>query len=252
MRVVRYRLSLLGRLALLALPLAALPSPAAAQTSATTAQYPADLLGGLQWRDVGPMRGGRSYAVAGNAGQPDTFYMGSVGGGVWKTVNAGRTWFPIGDTGIPIGSIGAIAVAPSDSNVVYVGTGEPDIRSQHSYGIGVFKSTDAGKTWRSIGLEDSRQIGRIVVDPTDPNRVYVAALGHVYDANPTRGVYRSVDGWRALEKGAEQPLAAERCRRGQSRARPRASEDDLCLSVGHAAAAVVGVCPLQPARRRPV
>ncbi len=110
------------------------------------------MLSGLQWRDVGPMRGGRTYAVAGNASQPDTFYMGSVGGGVWKTENSGRTWFPIADdpaTGIPIGSIGAIAVAPSDPNIIYVGTGEPDIRSQHSYGIGLFKSTDAGKTWHS-------------------------------------------------------------------------------------------------------
>jgi photosystem II stability/assembly factor-like uncharacterized protein len=143
------------------------------------------------------MRGGRSYAVAGNAAQPDTFYMGSVGGGVWKTENAGRTWFPIADdlrTGIPIGSIGAIAVAPSDTNIIYVGTGEPDIRSQHSYGIGVFKSTDGGKTWHSIGLDQTRQIGKIVVDPADPNRVYVAALGHVYDSNDERGVYRSSDG----------------------------------------------------------
>lgn len=160
-------------------------------------QYPASLLSGLHWRDVGPMRGGRSYAVAGNAAQPDTFYMGSVGGGVWKTENAGRTWFPIADdpaTGIPIGSIGAIAVAPSDPNIVYVGTGEPDIRSQHSYGIGIFKSTDAGKTWHSVGLSDTRQIGKIVIDPLNPNRVYVAALGHVYDNNTERGVFRSIDG----------------------------------------------------------
>jgi photosystem II stability/assembly factor-like uncharacterized protein len=171
----------------------------------SVAQYPAEMLGGLEWRDVGPMRGGRSYAVAGSANQPDTFYMGSVGGGVWKTANAGRTWFPIGDQGIPIGSIGAIAVAPSDPNIVYVGTGEPDIRSQHSYGIGVFKSTDAGKTWKCIGLEDSRQIGRIVVDPKDPNRVYVAALGHVYDANPTRGVYRSTDGGTHWKKVLSDP-----------------------------------------------
>jgi photosystem II stability/assembly factor-like uncharacterized protein len=174
-------------------------------------QYPANLLSGLQWRDVGPMRGGRSYAVAGNAGQPDTFYTGSVGGGVWKTENAGRTWFPIADdpvTGIPIGSIGAIAVAPSDPNIVYVGTGEPDIRSQHSYGIGVFKSTDAGKSWHSIGLPETRQIGRIVVDPADPNRVYVAALGHVYKANPERGVYRSTDGgahWKKVLWNAKDP-----------------------------------------------
>lgn len=152
------------------------------------------LLSGLHWREVGPMRGGRTYGVSGNAAQPDTFYMGSVGGGVWKTENAGRTWLPISDTGIPIGSIGAVAVAPSDPNVIYVGTGEPDIRSQHSYGIGVFKSTDAGKSWRHVGLEATRQIGRIVVDPFDPNRVYVAALGHVYRGNPDRGVFRSTDG----------------------------------------------------------
>jgi photosystem II stability/assembly factor-like uncharacterized protein len=174
-------------------------------------QYPAALLSGLQWRDVGPMRGGRTYAVSGNATQPDTFYMGSVGGGVWKTENSGRTWFPIADdpvTGIPIGSIGAIAVAPSDANIVYVGTGEPDIRSQHSYGIGVFKSTDAGKTWQAIGLADTRQIGKIVVDPADPNLVYVAALGHPYKANPERGVYRSTDGgthWTKILSDAKNP-----------------------------------------------
>ena len=174
-------------------------------------QYPAEMLSGLQWRDVGPMRGGRTYAVAGNAAQPDTFYMGSVGGGMWKTENSGRTWFPIADdpkTGIPIGSIGAIAVAPSDPNIVYVGTGEPDIRSQHSYGIGLFKSSDAGKTWHSIGLAETRQIGKIVVDPADPNRVYVAALGHVYKPNPERGVFRSLDGgahWNKILAGAKNP-----------------------------------------------
>jgi photosystem II stability/assembly factor-like uncharacterized protein len=174
-------------------------------------QFPAELLTGLEWRDVGPMRGGRTYAVAGNAAQPDTFYMGSVGGGVWKTENSGRTWVPIADdpvTGIPIGSIGAIAVAPSDPNVVYVGTGEPDIRSQHSYGIGLFKSTDAGKTWRSIGLAETRQIGKILVDPADPNRVYVAAQGHVYKANSERGVYRSTDGgahWKKILADAKNP-----------------------------------------------
>ena len=174
-------------------------------------QFPAQLLSGLQWRDVGPMRGGRTYAVAGNAAQPDTFYMGSVGGGVWKTENAGRTWFPIADdpaTGIPIGSIGAIAVAPSDANIVYVGTGEPDIRSQHSYGIGVFKSVDAGKTWKPVGLVETRQVSKIVIDPADPNRVYVAAQGHVYKANPERGVYRTTDGgahWKKILEDASDP-----------------------------------------------
>lgn len=163
-------------------------------------QYPGNLLAGLQWRDVGPLRGGRTFGVAGHPDHPDTFYFGSVGGGVWKTENSGHTWFPISDQGIPIGSIGAIAVAPSNANVIYVGTGETDIRSQHSYGIGMFKSTDAGKTWTHIGLEATRQIGRVVVDPTNPNRVYVAALGHVYMANPDRGVYRSTDGGATWKK----------------------------------------------------
>jgi photosystem II stability/assembly factor-like uncharacterized protein len=171
-------------------------------------QYPGSLLAGLQWRDVGPLRGGRTFAVAGHASQPDTFYSGSVGGGVWKTENSGHTWYPISDEGIPIGSIGAIAVAPSDPNVIYVGTGETDIRNQHSYGIGMFKSTDAGKTWTHIGLEATRQIGRVVVDPRNPNHVYVAALGHVYDANPERGLYRSLDGgatWKKILFNANDP-----------------------------------------------
>jgi photosystem II stability/assembly factor-like uncharacterized protein len=163
-------------------------------------QYPASLLAGLQWRDVGPMRGGRTFGVAGHPSQPDTFYFGSVGGGVWKTENAGRTWTPISDQGIPIGSIGAIAVAPSNANIVYVGTGESDIRSQNSYGIGMFKSTDAGKTWTHIGLDNTRQIGRVVVDPTNPNRVYVAALGLIYGPSPDRGVYRSTDGGATWKK----------------------------------------------------
>ncbi|MGD1092879.1 MAG: glycoside hydrolase [Bryobacteraceae bacterium] len=179
-----------------------------AQRTSTTERYPAAFLGGLTWRDVGPMRGGRTFAVAGHADQPDTFYMGSVGGGVWKTENSGRTWTPISDQGIPIGSIGAIAVAPSNANIVYVGTGESDIRSQNSYGIGMFKSTDAGKTWRHIGLDGTRQIGRVVVDPKDANRVYVAALGHIYAPNPERGVFRSTDGgatWKKVLSNAERP-----------------------------------------------
>jgi len=178
------------------------------QDASSGGPYPATLLEGLQWRDVGPMRGGRSFAVAGVPSEPDTFYMGSVGGGVWKTENDGRTWVPIADQGIPIGSIGAIAVAPSDPNIVYVGTGEPDVRAQISYGIGMFKSTDAGKTWTHIGLEKTRRIGRIVVDPNNPNRVYVAALGHIYDANPERGVYRSTDGgahWKKILVNASDP-----------------------------------------------
>jgi photosystem II stability/assembly factor-like uncharacterized protein len=192
------------------------------------------------------------YAVAGHADQPDTFYSGSVGGGVWKTENSGRTWFPISDEGIPIGSIGAIAVAPSNPNIVYVGTGEPDIRSQNSYGIGMFKSTDAGKTWTHIGLEATRQIGRVVVDPTDPNRVYVAALGHIYDSNPERGVYRSTDGgatWKKVLFKTERP---QQCGSHRCGHRSQESARALRIAVGHAPSAVVGLRADQPARRRPV
>ncbi len=154
---------------------------------------------GLRWRMIGPFRGGRVNGVTGVPGQANVFYMGSVGGGVWKTTNAGRTWLPIFDSQ-PIASIGAVAVAPSRPDVVYIGTGEADMRSQISYGNGMYKSTDAGKTWTRIGLEPTRQIGKVIVDPRDPNVVFVAALGHVYGANPDRGVYRTRDGGASWQK----------------------------------------------------
>src|ERR1041384_5371592 len=162
-------------------------------------QYDAKLYAGLKWRLIGPFRGGRVNGVSGVPGQPNTFYFGSVGGGVWKTTNAGRTWAPVFDSQ-PVASIGAIGVAPSNPNVVYVGSGEADMRSQISYGNGMYKSTDAGKTWAHIGLEGTRQIGRVLVDPKNPNIVFVAALGHAYGANPDRGVYRSRDGGAHWEK----------------------------------------------------
>jgi photosystem II stability/assembly factor-like uncharacterized protein len=162
-------------------------------------QFSPNTYSGLHWRMIGPFRGGRSNGVTGVPGQPDTFYFGSVGGGVWKSENAGRTWKPIFDSE-PIASIGAIAVAPSDADVVYVGTGEADMRSQISFGDGMYKSTDAGKTWTHIGLDNTRQIGRILVDPHNPGIVFVAALGHAYDANPERGVYRSTDGGATWQK----------------------------------------------------
>jgi photosystem II stability/assembly factor-like uncharacterized protein len=155
--------------------------------------------GGLRWRSIGPFRGGRVNGVSGVPGQPNTFYFGSVGGGVWKTTNAGRTWLPIFDSQ-PVASIGAIAVAPSNPNVVYVGTGESDMRSQISYGNGMYKSTDAGKTWTHLGLDNTRQIARIAVDPKNADVVFVAALGHAYGANPDRGVYRSRDGGATWQK----------------------------------------------------
>ncbi len=157
------------------------------------------LYSGLRWRMIGPFRGGRVNAVSGVPGQSTTFYFGSVGGGVWKTTNAGRTWAPVFDSQ-PIGSIGAIGVAPSNPNVVYVGTGEADMRSQISYGNGVYKSADAGKTWKHLGLDDTRQIGRVVVDPKNPDVVFVAALGHAYGPNVDRGVFRSRDGGATWQK----------------------------------------------------
>jgi photosystem II stability/assembly factor-like uncharacterized protein len=154
---------------------------------------------GLHWRMIGPFRGGRSNGVTGVPGQPNTFYFGSVGGGVWKSENSGRTWTPIFDSQ-PVASIGAIAVAPSNADVLYVGTGESDMRSQISFGNGMYKSTDAGKTWTNVGLDDTRQIGRILVDPRNADIVFVAALGHAYGANPERGVYRSNDGGASWKK----------------------------------------------------
>ena len=151
------------------------------------------LYAGLRWRNIGPFRGGRAIAVTGVAGDPRTFYFGAVGGGVWKTTNAGRTWTPVMDSQ-PVASIGALAVAPSDPRTVYAGSGEADMRSDIIHGNGMYRSTDAGASWTRIGLEDSRQIGRIVVDPRDPRTLLVAALGHAYAPNDTRGVYRSTDG----------------------------------------------------------
>src|SRR6202167_663664 len=162
-------------------------------------QFSPNLYSGLHWRFIGPFRGGRSNAVAGAPGQPNTFYFGSVGGGVWKSENSGRTWIPIFDSQ-PVPSIGAIAVAPSNPNVLYVGTGESDMRSHISFGNGLYKSIDAGKTWAHIGLDNARQIGRILVDPHNPDIVFVAALGHAYGPNPERGVYRSTDGGAVWQK----------------------------------------------------
>ncbi|HEV8589338.1 MAG TPA: hypothetical protein VGQ72_10725 [Pyrinomonadaceae bacterium] len=166
---------------------------------ASAQQYDPSLYSGLHWRMIGPFRAGRTNAVTGVVGQPDTFYFGSVGGGVWKTTNSGRTWNPIFDSASSA-SIGAIAVAPSNANVIYVGTGEADMRDSIQYGDGMYKSTDAGKTWKHIGLENTKQIGRIIVDPKNPNIVFVAVLGNVYASSPDRGIYRSKDGGATWQK----------------------------------------------------
>ncbi len=162
-------------------------------------QYDPSLYSGLRWRLIGPFRAGRTNAVSGVVGQPDTFYFGSVGGGVWKTTNAGRTWTPVFDSASSA-SIGAIGVAPSNPNVIYVGTGEADMRDSIQYGDGMYRSTDGGKSWTHIGLENTRQIGRVIVDPKNPSIVFVAALGNVYASNPDRGIYRSKDGGATWQK----------------------------------------------------
>lgn len=147
----------------------------------------------MQWRCIGPHRGGRVLAVSGVRDDPNTFYFGAVAGGVWKTTDAGHTWTPIFDSQ-PVASIGALAVSTSDPNIIYVGTGEADMRSDISYGAGVYKSTDAGRTWSFLGLSDTRQIGRVLIDPKNPDVVLVAALGHGFGPNAERGVYRTTDG----------------------------------------------------------
>ena len=171
-----------------------------------SAQIPSNLFDGLRWRLIGPFRGGRAVTAAGIPGDPNTYYFGAVGGGIWKTTDGGMVWTPIFDDQ-HVASIGAIALAPSDPNIIYAGTGEADIRSSLSSGDGIYKSSDAGKTWRNIGLRDSKQIGRILVDPKNPDIVFVAVLGHAYGPNPERGVYRSRDGgqtWqKILDKGPE-------------------------------------------------
>jgi photosystem II stability/assembly factor-like uncharacterized protein len=160
---------------------------------AVAQSVPPELMSGLKWRLIGPFRGGRVIAVAGVPGDSTTFYFGGVNGGIWKTIDAGIVWTPIFDR-VPVGSIGALAVAPSDPKTIYAGTGESDIREDLSSGNGVYKSTDGGSTWLHVGLDDTRQISRIVIDPQNSNIVYVGALGHVYGPNEQRGVYKSVDG----------------------------------------------------------
>jgi photosystem II stability/assembly factor-like uncharacterized protein len=161
--------------------------------------FDAKLFEGMRWRSIGPLRGGRTRACAGVPSQPNVFYIGAVNGGVWKTTDFGRTWQPIFDDQ-PTGSIGAIAVAPSNPSILYVGSGEGLQRPDLSVGNGIYKSTDAGRTWTHLGLRDGQQIPQIAVDPGNPNRLFVAVLGHPYGANEERGVFRSTDGGQTFEK----------------------------------------------------
>jgi photosystem II stability/assembly factor-like uncharacterized protein len=171
----------------------ALPFAALAQT------YDPHLFNEMRWRSIGPLRGGRAKSIVGVASQPNVFYTGFVDGGVWKTSDYGRTWNPIFDDQ-PTGSIGAVAVAPSDPNVVYVGSGEGIARPDLSVGNGIYRSTDAGKTWVHLGLRDGQQIPYIIVDPRNASRLFVAVLGHPYGPNEERGVFRSTDGGGSFRK----------------------------------------------------
>ncbi|HKV96532.1 MAG TPA: hypothetical protein VJR90_03450, partial [Gammaproteobacteria bacterium] len=177
--------------------LPALLSPAlllALSVAQSAVLTPAQLTSALHWRSVGPFVGGRVIAVTGVAQQPNLYYMGAVGGGVWQSNNYGHTWENISDKYFDNNNIGAIAVAPSSPKIIYVGTGESDIRNTFLTGDGMYKSADAGKTWNKIGLADTHVISRIVVDPNNPDIVYVAAMGHVWAPNSERGVYKSTDG----------------------------------------------------------
>ena len=168
--------------------------------AALAAPAPADPhLEDLAWRNVGPFRGGRALAVAGSPGEPNTFYFGAAAGGVWKTTDAGANWKPILDSQ-PVSSIGAVAVAPSDPKVIYVGSGEGALRGNITWGNGVYRSGDGGKTWTHVGLEDTRQIGALIIDPKNPDHVLVAALGHAFGPNAERGVFRTLDGGKTWKK----------------------------------------------------
>ena len=174
---------------------AASPSPSPTLAGAIDEK----LFKGMQWRQIGPFRGGRALTIEGVPGEPDTYYFGAVAGGVWKTTDGGANWKPLFDKE-PISSIGAIAIAPSDHNVIYAGTGEAAIRGNTTYGTGVFKSIDAGKTWQNVGLKDSRQIGALIVDPRNADVVLVAALGHAFGPNQERGIFRTTDGGKTWTK----------------------------------------------------
>ncbi|MFL5606531.1 MAG: WD40/YVTN/BNR-like repeat-containing protein, partial [Gemmatimonadaceae bacterium] len=182
---------------LLAAAALTLPASALSQVrpaASDIASFDAARLTGMRYRMIGPARGGRVTAVTGVNQEPHTFYMGATGGGVWKTTDAGITWRSLTDQSLATASIGALDVADTDPNIVYVGTGSEAIRSNVSIGKGIYKSTDAGRSWRFVGLRDAGQIGAVVIHPSDPDLVYAAVVGNPFAVGPTRGVYRTRDG----------------------------------------------------------
>lgn len=166
----------------------------AKSTPEPDSSIPKDFYEGLEWRNIGPYRGGRSLGAAGSPGRPYEYYFGATGGGLWKTVDGGTEWFPVTDGQVTSSSVGAVAIAETNPDIVYIGMGEVQLRGSITQGDGVYKSTDAGKTWRHMGLKETQAVARIRIHPTDPNIVYVAALGHPYGDNEERGVFKSMDG----------------------------------------------------------
>jgi len=177
------------------------PEPPAPSQNAPAAAAPSadPLFKGMKYRVIGPFRGGRSLTASGIAGDPTTYYFGATGGGVWKTTDGAVTWTPVFDKQ-GTSAIGSLAIAPSDTNIVYVGTGEACIRGNISHGDGVYKTLDGGKTWKNVGLRDSRAIGKVIVDPKNADTAFVAALGHPYGPNSERGIFRTTDGGKTWEK----------------------------------------------------
>ncbi|HET8628027.1 MAG TPA: glycosyl hydrolase, partial [Thermomicrobiales bacterium] len=181
----------------------------------------AGIMDALAWRLIGPFRGGRVVAVAGDPARDQVFYFGSTGGGVWQTTDGGVYWRNVSDGFFQRASVGALAVAESDPNVVYAGMGETTIRGNVSHGDGVYRSTDAGTTWRHLGLAETRNIAKVRVHPRDPDLVYVAAFGHAHGPNPERGVYRSKDGGQTWELVLHRGEDAGACDLALDRANPR-------------------------------
>ena len=171
-----------------------------AQQAASAAAYAESMFAGLRWRSVGPDRGGRSIAVAGSAARPLEYYFGATGGGLWKTTDGGTTWTPAADKDLRTSSVGAVAVAESNPDVVYVGMGEVQLRGNIIQGDGIYRTSDGGKTWAHMGLAESMAIARIRVHPKNPDVVYAAVLGNPYAATEQRGVYRSRDGGKTWDR----------------------------------------------------
>lgn len=202
-RILLKSFSVLALAILVALPLSAQKKGSKATPTSTSSAVKVDfdesLYNSLQWRSIGPYRGGRSCAVTGVPGKPNLFYMGATGGGVWRTQDGGQTWENISD-GYFGGSIGSVAVSEYDNNVIYVGGGEKTVRGNVSYGYGMWKSVDAGKTWTKLGFENARHIPRVRIHPKNPDIVYAAVLGDLFKSSEERGVYRSKDGGKTWEK----------------------------------------------------